>query len=82
MTADRPSVDQAHYTWLLTRDLTNFSFTLTIVSSVLGIVFGIGLISWAVLVGLLALLYIVLSQVAADKGVRFVTTVLAEAATS
>ena len=44
--------------------------------------FEIGMIPWAILVGLLVLLYIVLSQVAANKGVRFVSTVLAEAATS
>lgn len=82
LTADRPSVDEAHYAWLLTRDLTNLSFALTIVSAMLGMMFEIGMIPWAILVGLLVLLYIVLSQVAANKGVRFVSTVLAEAATS
>ena len=82
LTADRPSVDEAHYAWLLTRDLTNLSFTLTMFSAVLGMVFEIGMIPWAILVSLLVLLYIALSQVAANKGVKFVATVLAEAATS
>ena len=82
VTADRPSVDEAHYNWLLMRDLTTLSFALMIISAVLGMVFEIGVIPWAILVSLLVLLYIALSQVAANKGVRFVTTVLAEAATS
>ena len=37
---------------------------------------------WIVLVSAQGLLYIVLSQVAANKGIRFVTTVLAEAVAS
>lgn len=80
LTADRPTVDEAHYASLLTRDLTNLSFALTLVCAALGLVFEIGLIPWAILVGLLVLLFIVLSQVAVNKGVRFVTTVMAEAA--
>lgn len=82
LTADRPAVDGAHYAWLLTRDLTNLSFALALVGAALGLVFEIRLIPWTVLVGSLLLLFIVLSHVAANKGVRFVTTVMAEAATS
>ena len=41
LTADRPSVDEAHYAWLLARDLTNLSFALTVVSAVLGLTFEI-----------------------------------------
>ena len=81
-TADKAAVAEAHFGWLLTRDLTNLSFALTLVSAGLGLVFGIGVLQWTMLVAAQFLLYIVLSQVAANKGVRFVTTVLAEASAS
>ncbi len=77
-TADRASVDEAHYAWLLARDLTSLSFTLLILTSVLATVTLAGWWKSTVVVGALALLYILLSQVAANKGIRFVTTVLAE----
>ena len=80
-TADRASVDEAHYAWLLARDLTNLSFALLIVSVGLGGALRVGGWEWIV-VSAQGLLYIVLSQVAANKGIRFVTTVLAEAAAS
>ena len=80
-TADRASVDEAHYAWLFTRDLTNLSFALLIVTLGLASMFQVSGWEWIVLVGAQGLLYVVLSQVAANKGIRFVTTVLAEAAT-
>ncbi len=79
-TAGRPSVDEAHYAWLRARDLTNLSFNLLIVTFVLPTAIRAGWREWTVVVGVLALLYILLSRVAANKGCRFVTTVLAEAA--
>lgn len=81
-TSDRESVDEAHHAWLLTRDLTNLSFALVIVS--VGLAAFLGISGWEsiVLVCAQGLLYVVLSLVAANKGIRFVTTVLAEAATS
>ena len=78
-TADRASVDEAHYAWLLARDLTNLSFALLIVSAGLAAALRVGGWEWIVLVSAQGLLYVVLSQVAANKGIRFVTTVLAEA---
>ena len=78
-TADKASVDHAHYSWLLSRDLTNVSFALVLISAGLGLALGVGLLPWIILVAAQALLYIVLSRVAAIRGVRFVTTVLAEA---
>ena len=81
-TADRASVDEAHYAWLLARDLTNLSFALWIVSAGLAGAFQVGGWEWIVLVSAQGFLYIVLSQVAANKGIRFVTTVLAEAVAS
>ena len=81
-TADRASVDEAHYAWLLTRDLTNLSFGLLMVSAGLAVALPIGGWEWMVLVTAQGLLYVVLSQVAANKGIRFVTTVLAEAGAS
>lgn len=79
-TADRASVDEAHYAWLLTRDLTNLSLALLIVSAGLAGTLRVGGWEWIVLVGAQGLLYVLLSRVAANKGIRFVTTVLAEAA--
>ena len=81
-TEDRASVDEAHYAWLLTRDLTNLSLSLLIVSVGLGVALRVGGWDWIVLVSAQALLYVVLRQVAANKGIRFVTTVLAEAGAS
>ena len=81
-TADRASVDEAHYAWLLTRDLANLSCGLLVVSAGLGAALQIGGWEWIALVTGQGLLYVVLSQVAANKGIRFVTTVLAEAGTS
>ncbi len=81
-TADRASVDEAHYAWLLARDLTNLTVAILIVSAGLAGVFRVGGWEWIVLVSSLGLLYVVLSQVAANKGIRFVTTVLAEAGAS
>lgn len=81
-TAGRASVDEAHYAWLLARDLTNLSFGLLMVSAGLGAALHIGGWEWIALVSGQGLLYILLSQVAANKGIRFVTTVLAEAGTS
>ena len=78
-TSDKASVDYAHYSWLLSRDLTNLSFALMLISAGLGLALGAGLLPWVILVAAQALLYIVLSRVAASRGVRFVTTVLAEA---
>lgn len=80
-TASRASVDEAHYAWLLARDLTNLSFSLLIVTLGLAGTFWVSGWEWIVLIGVQGLLYVVLSQVAANKGIRFVTTVLAEAAT-
>lgn len=81
-TSDRASVDEAHYSWLLARDLTNLSFALLIVSAGLAATLRFGGWEGIVLVGTQGLLFLVLSQVAANKGIRFVTTVLAEAAAS
>ena len=81
-TADKASVDHAHYSWLLCRDLTGLSFSLILVSAGLGLAFGAGPLPWITLVAVQALLYVVLSRVAAIKGIRFVTTVLAEASAS
>ena len=72
-------MDQAHYSWLLSRDLTNLSFALTLISAGLGLALEVGFLPWVILVTAQALLYIVLSRVAASRGVRFVTTVFAEA---
>lgn len=80
--ADKASVDHAHYSWLLCRDLTGLSFSLIFISVGLGWAFGGGTLPWITLVAVQALLYVVLSRVAAIKGVRFVTTVLAEASAS
>ena len=79
VTADRASVDEAHYAWLLTRDLTNLSFGLVIVS--VGLAAALRVHGWdsLVLVSCQGLLYVFLRQVAANKGIRYVTTVLAEA---
>ena len=79
-TADLASVDEAHYAWLLARDLTNLSFALLIVNAGLAGALRVGGWEWIALVSTLGLLYVVMSQVAANKGIRFVTTVLAEAA--
>ncbi len=81
-TADRASVDEAHYSWLLARDLTNLSFALLIMSAGLAATLRFGGWEGIVLVSTQGLLFLVLSQVAANKGIRFVTTVLAEAAAS
>lgn len=81
-TADRASVDEAHYAWLFARDLTSLSFALLIVTLGLAGMLQVSGWEWIVLVGAQGLLYVVLSQVAANKGIRFVTTVLAEAATA
>ncbi|MYK70059.1 MAG: hypothetical protein F4020_11365 [Gammaproteobacteria bacterium] len=78
-TANRGSVDEAHYAWLLARDLTSLSFALLIVTAGLAAVLRVGGWEWNALITAQGLLYVVLSQVAANKGIRFVTTVLAEA---
>jgi len=77
--ADRASVAEAHRSSLLTRDLTNLSFALTLIGAIAGAVLRIGVLPWVVLVAALVLQFVVLSLVAANKGRRFVTTVLAEA---
>ena len=79
---DRASVDEAHYASLLTRDLTSLSFALLVVSAGLSAFFRVGGWEWIVLVSAQALLCLALSQVAKNKGIRFVTTVLAEASAS
>ena len=81
-TADRASVDEAHYSWLLARDLTNLSFALLIMSAGLAATLRFGGWEGTALVSTQGLLFLVLSQVAANKDIRFVTTVLAEAAAS
>ncbi|MBT8396746.1 MAG: hypothetical protein KJN92_07260, partial [Gemmatimonadetes bacterium] len=78
----RPSVDEAHYAWLLTRDLTSLSFALLIVSGALSVFFRFVSWEWILLVSVQCLLYLALSQVAKNKGIRFVTSVLAEAGAS
>lgn len=78
----RASVDEAHYAWLITRDLTSLSFALLVASAVLAAFFRVGGWEWVVLVSAQGLIYIALSQVAKNKGIRFVTTVLAEAGAS
>ena len=80
VTADRATVDEVHYSWLLMRDLTNLSFGLWIVNAAITGVLRVGWSEWILLVVAQGLLYVVLSQIAANKGIRFVTTVLAEAA--
>ena len=81
-TADRQSVDEAHYSWLLARDLTSLSFFLLIVNAALAGALHVGGWKWLALVCAHGILYVAMSQVAANKGIRFVTTVLAEAAAS
>ena len=78
----RWQLTEGHYAWLLGRDLTNLSFALLIASAGLAGALQVGGWGWIVLVSAQGLLYIVLSQVAANKGIRFVTTVLAEAVAS
>ena len=80
-TADRPSVDEAHCAWLLARDLTSLTFVLLVVTAGLTASFRFNGWEWMVLVGAQLSLYVLLRQVAANKGTRLVTTVLAEAAT-
>ncbi len=77
-----PSVSQAHRTSLLTRDLASLSFALAPLGAILGAAFQVGAGPWTVLVSVLTLQFIVLRQVAANAGRRFVTTVLAETAAS
>ena len=77
---NQPSVSQAHRTSLLTRDLASLSFALAPLGAILGAVLRVGVLPWAVLIAVLALQLMVLRQVAANAGRRFVTTVLAEAA--
>ena len=72
-------MDHAHYSWLLGRDLANLSFSLALISAGLGLAFGVGFMPWVILVAAQTLVYIVLSRTAVSRGVRFVTTVLAEA---
>ncbi len=81
-TADRASVDEAHYSWLLARDLTNLSFALLIMSAGLAATLRFGGWEGIILLSTQGLLFLVLSQVAANKRIRFVTTLLAEAAAS
>ena len=78
-TADEPSVDEAHYAWLLARDLTSLSFILLIISAGLTAAVRVGGWEWVVMFGTQVALYVAMRQVAANKGTRFVTTVLAEA---
>jgi hypothetical protein len=79
---DRASVEEAHYAALLTRDLTSLGFALLLVSAALAAYCRVGRREWVLLVSALVLLYVALSQVAKNKGIRFVTTVLAEASAS
>ena len=79
---DRPSVSQTHRRSLLTRDLASLSFTLVPLGAILGAVFRVGILSWAILIAVLTVQFLVLRVVAANSGRRFVTTVLAEAAAS
>lgn len=81
-TEDRLSVSQAHRASLLTRDLASLSFALVPLGAILGAALRVGVLPWAILVTVLALQFMVLRQVAANSGRRFVTTVLAEAAAS
>ncbi len=67
-TVDRASVDEAHYSWLLACDLTNLSFALQIMSAGLAATLRFGGWECIVLVSTQALLYAVLSRVAAIKG--------------
>ena len=76
----RPSVAEAHRGFLLTRDLASISFVVVPLGAILGAVLRIGVSQWSVIVAALTLQYLGLSLVAANKGRRFVTTVLAEAA--
>lgn len=79
---NQPSVAQAHRMWLMTRDLASLSVALVPLGAFLGAVLRVGMLPWAVLVTVLAVQYVVLREVAANSGLGFVTTVLAEAATS
>lgn len=81
-TADCPSVDEAHYAWLRTRDLTSLSFVLLPVSAVLALWLGAGEIKCLIVLGVQGLCYVFMRNIAADKGIRYVTTVLAETAAS
>ena len=67
---------------MLTRDLASLSFALVPLGAILGAALRVGVLPWAILVTVLALQFMVLRQVAANSGRRFVTTVLAEAAAS
>ena len=79
---DQPSVSQAHRMSLLTRDLASLSFVLAPLFAILGAALRIGMLPWAILVTVLTVQFLVLRIVAANSGRRFVTTVLAESATS
>lgn len=77
-----PSVSQAHRTSLLTRDLASLSLALAPLGTILGAVLHVEAGPWVILASVLTLQFIVLRQVAANAGRRFVTTVLAETAAS
>lgn len=77
--ASYASVDEAHGAWLFARDLTSLSLALFVTNGCLAVVLGTSVWVWIALIGE-AVLYVMLRQVAANSGVRLVTTVLAESA--
>lgn len=79
---DKPSVSQAHRMSLLTRDLTSISFVLALLGLILGAVLRVGMWPWLILVSVLTGQYLLLKNVAANNGRRFVATVLAEVTAS
>ena len=79
---DRPSVADAHRSFLLPRDLVGISFLLVPIGATVGAVHRLGVALWGTGVAVLVLQYLGLKLVAATKGNRFVTTVLAEATAS
>ena len=79
--AGQAAVDEAHTTGC-SRESTNLSFALVIVTAGLAAALRFGGLQYIVLVSTQSLLYAVLSRVAASEGIRFVTTMLAGAAAS
>ena len=67
---------------MIARGRRNLSFALLIMSAGLAATLRFGGLEGIILLSSQGLRFLVLSQVAANKGIRFVTTVLAEAAAS